>query len=150
MLWIVGALALFVVGPAAGLLWATAVPGRSYAGPLPPLTSDQAQLAARLREHVGAIASRPHNVGHPHELEGAALYIEHVLASLGYEVHRQPFRVDGHEVRNLEVVREPAASEASAKTLFVGAYYDSYFHAPGANDNGTGVAGVIELARLLK
>ena len=31
----------------------------------------------------------------------------------------------------------------------VGAHYDSYFHAPGANDNGTGTAGVIELARLL-
>jgi Zn-dependent M28 family amino/carboxypeptidase len=42
-----------------------------------------------------------------------------------------------------------AASVADAKTLVVGAHYDSYFHAPGANDNGTGVAGVLELARLL-
>ena len=44
---------------------------------------------------------------------------------------------------------EPAASVAGAKTLVIGAHYDSYFHAPGANDNGTGVAGVLELARLL-
>lgn len=129
--------------------WATTVPGRSHVGPLPRLTSDQAELAGRLREHVQAIASRPHNVGHPRELERAALSIEHALASMGYDVHRQPFRADGQEVRNLEVVIEPPASEANAKTLVVGAHYDSYLHAPGANDNGTGVAGVIELARLL-
>jgi len=41
------------------------------------------------------------------------------------------------------------ASAAGAKTLVMGAHYDSYGHAPGANDNGTGVAAVLELARLL-
>jgi len=46
-------------------------------------------------------------------------------------------------------VIEPAASAAGAGTLVVGAHYDSHLDAPGANDNGTGVAGVIELARLL-
>jgi Zn-dependent M28 family amino/carboxypeptidase len=128
----------------------TRVPGRSHVGPLPPLTSDQTQLAKRLQEHVRAIASAPHNVMHPDKLEAAALYIERALASMDYEVGRQSFRADGQEVRNLEVVIDPAPSTAAeAKTLVVGAHYDSYLHAPGANDNGTGVAGVIELARLL-
>jgi Zn-dependent M28 family amino/carboxypeptidase len=68
---------------------------------------------------------------------------------MGYQIHRQPFQADGQEVRNIEVVIEPAAAVAATKTLVVGAHYDSYFHAPGANDNGTGVAGVLELARLL-
>ena len=96
-----------------------------------------------------AVAGRPHNVSHPQELERAALYIESTLSGLGYELHRQAFRADGQEVRNIEVVIEPAASAARTATLVVGAHYDSYAHAPGANDNGTGTAGVIELARLL-
>ncbi len=149
LLWLIGTLALLVVALVAGVLWMTAVPGRSYAGPLPPLTPDQAQLAERLRDHVRAVASRPHNASHPQELEQAALYIEGTLAGMGYEPLRQAFRADGQEVRNIEVVIEPAASEAQATTLVIGAHYESYFQAPGANDNGTGTASVIELARLL-
>ena len=89
MQWILGALALFTILPVAGVLWMTAVPGRSHAGPLPPLTPDQVQLATRLEEHVRAVASRPHNLSHPRELEQAARYIEGALASMGYVVPRQ-------------------------------------------------------------
>jgi hypothetical protein len=75
VLWILGALGLLLLAlPVAGVLWMTAVPGRSHAGPLPPLTHDQIELAARLREHVRAVASRPHNLGHPEELERAAAH----------------------------------------------------------------------------
>ena len=148
LLWLIGTLALLVVALVVGVLWMTAVPGRSHAGSLPPLKPEQVELAARLRNHVQAIASRPHNIGHPQELERAALHIESALAGMGYQVHRQPFRADGQEVRNIEVVVEPAAA-IDTRTLVVGAHYDSYLHAPGANDNGTGVAGVVELARLL-
>jgi hypothetical protein len=148
VLWILGALGLFAALAVAAVLWMTAVPGRSHAGPLPPLTPDQAALAARLREHVRAVASGPHNLAHPEELERAALHIEAALEGMGYAVRRQPFSAAGREVRNIEAVVEPAAA-AGAKTLVVGAHYDSYLHAPGANDNGTGVAGVLELAGLL-
>jgi Zn-dependent M28 family amino/carboxypeptidase len=103
----------------------------------------------RLREHVTAIASSPHNTVFPDELERSALYIEGVLAGIGYQVHRQSFRADKNEVRNIEAVIEPTAAARDAPSLVIGAHYDSYFHAPGANDNGTGVAGVLELARLL-
>jgi hypothetical protein len=149
MLWLIGALVLMILAPVVGVLWMTAVPGRSHAGPLPPLTPDQVELAARLRNHVQAIASSPHNIGHPQELERAAVHIESALVGMGYQVHRQPFRADGQEIRNIEAVVEPAAATSDARTLVVGAHYDSYLHAPGANDNGTGVAGVLELARLL-
>jgi hypothetical protein len=149
VLWILGALGLLVSLPIAGVLWMTTVPGRPHPGPLPPLTPDQVELAMRLQHHVWAIASRPHNVGHPEELERAARHIEAALEEMGYTVHRQPFSAGGQEVRNIEAVIEPAAFVSGARTLVVGAHYDSYFHAPGANDNATGVAGVIELARLL-
>jgi hypothetical protein len=140
-------LLLLLVAPVATLLWLTAVPGRSHEGPLPPLSGAETQLAGRLEGHVRAVASVPHNVGYPEALERSALYIETTLAGLGYEVRRQPFQAGGHEVRNIEAVIEPAAE--GAPTLVVGAHYDSCCDAPGANDNGTGTAGVIELARLL-
>ena len=151
MLWMLGAFGLLLVAlPVAGVLWMTAVPGRSHAGALLPLTPEQVELAGRLQDHVRAIASRPHNLGHPEELERAAAHIEAALEGMGHAVRRQPFSAAGREVRNLEAVVEPAASAAAgAKTLVVGAHYDSYGHAPGANDNGTGVAAVLELARLL-
>jgi hypothetical protein len=149
LMWLIGALAFLLVLAVSGLLWMTSVPGRSHAGALPPLTQEQSELAVRLEKHVRAIASKPHNVGHPQELERAALYIESTLAKIGYEPHQQSYQAAGQEVRNIEVVIQPAASVAEAKSLVVGAHYDSYFQAPGANDNGTGVAGVIELARLL-
>jgi hypothetical protein len=149
VLWILGALGVLIALLVAGLLWMTSVPGQSHAGPLPSLTPDQVELSKRLQDHIRAIASSPHNVGYPQELEQAALYIEAALAGMGYEVHRQALQAGGQEVRNIEVVIEPAPSAAGTKTLVVGAHYDSYFHAPGANDNGTGAAGVIELARLL-
>lgn len=137
-------LALFAA-PVAGLLWMTAVPGKSFAGPLPALTPAQGQLAQRLRAHVTAIASTPHNLGHPEALEKAALYLEGSLAGIGYGVTRQPF--DDGRARNLEVAIEPA--NPAAPTLVIGAHYDSAFTAPGANDNGSGTAALLELARSL-
>lgn len=137
-------LALFA-SPVLALLWMTAVPGHSWSGPLPPLTAAESDLATRLRGHVTAIASEPHNTGHPEALERSAAYLEQQLTGLGYIVSRQPFD-DGH-VRNLDVTIEPA--DAKAPTLVIGAHYDSAFTAPGANDNGTGAAAVLELARML-
>ena len=133
---------LFIL-PGATLLWMTAVPGRSFSGPLPPLTPGEQALAARLERHVRAIARGPRNVAHPEALEAAATYIEAALAASGYEVRRQPYDV----VRNIEAVLEPA--EAGAQTLVVGAHYDSWGPSPGANDNGSGTAAVLELARTL-
>ena len=106
-------------------------------------------MASRLRAHVMAIASAPHNVQHDEELEAAAQYIERELQNIGYSIGRQEFSVDGSNVRNIEALRDPRGN-APTTTLVVGAHYDSYEDAPGANDNATGTAAVIELARLLK
>lgn len=126
----------------------TTVPGTPHTGPLPPLTTEEGDLAARLRRHVEAISARPHNIAHPEALEGTARYIETTLEALGYTINRQPFTVGAATVRNIEATLAGAAAEAT--TLVVGAHYDSCEDAPGANDNASGVAGVLELARLLK
>ncbi|MEA3062776.1 MAG: hypothetical protein QOJ94_2557 [Sphingomonadales bacterium] len=131
--------------PFAGLLWMTAVPGHSWSGPLQPLGAGETALAARLRADVEAIAAEPHNVAHPQALERSARYLEARLAGLDYPVVSQRFQAGGAGVRNLEALVEPARSDAP--TLVIGAHYDSVGGAPGANDNATGAAALVELAR---
>jgi hypothetical protein len=127
----------------------TAVPGRPHEGPLPPLTADEAVIARRLAGHITAIASRPHNLRYYRELEQAARYIESELKALGYQPFAQAFEVEGKAVRNIEATIEPSDPARHHGSIVVGAHYDSYGDAPGANDNGTGVAAVLELARML-
>jgi hypothetical protein len=132
------------------LHYTTGVPGRSHSGPLPPLTDEERALAGVLRRHVETIAAREHNLRHYDELEKVARYIESTLMSYGHSVGRQEFFFDDSAVRNIDVVIEPRADIADPEVIVVGAHYDSGVGTPGANDNGSGVAAVIELARLLR
>jgi len=142
-------LALAAAGYGA-LHYMTAVPGKPHRGPLPPLTPEEAALAASLKRHIATIAACEHNVAHYDELEKVARYIEAALTSLGYAVGRQEFSADGKPVRNIDVTVEPARENADPEVIVVGAHYDSAPGSPGANDNASGAAAVIELARLLR
>ena len=133
----------------AGAHYVTSVPGEPYKGPLPALANAEGVTSTRLATHIRAIASRPHNIEHYDDLEKAASYIERELQALGYQPTPQIYQVNGRAVRNIEVTIEPAQAHANRGTVVVGAHYDSDGDAPGANDNGTGTAAVIELARLL-
>ena len=97
-----------------------------------------------------AIASRPHNLAYYADLEAAARYIESAIEELGLEARPQVYEVDGHSVRNIEIVFEPERIGAAEATYVVGAHCDSPDDSPGANDNGTGVAALLEIARLLR
>ena len=142
--WIAAAaFALLLAGAA---WWMTAMPGRSHAGALEPPDDDLRALAARLRADVTAIASREHNLHHAQAYEAAASYIERQLGAAGYAVQRQVFETPAGASRNIEV--EIRGSREG--TMVVGAHYDSVGGAPGANDNGSGVAAVLELARRLR
>src|SRR5260370_16480782 len=90
------------------LHYMTAVPGKPHGGARPPLTAEEAALAASLKRHIATIAAREHNVAHYDELEKVARYIETALASLGYAVGRQEFLADGKPVRNVDVALTPA------------------------------------------
>jgi Zn-dependent M28 family amino/carboxypeptidase len=104
--------------------------------------------SARLRSHVEALAGA--NVGrrsYPRmdELNHAADYIHAEFAKSAGTVSEQTYSMDNKQFRNVSVTFGPAAGE----TLVVGAHYDSYGGLPGADDNASGVAGLIELSRLL-
>jgi hypothetical protein len=145
-------LALFVaVAKLFGLaFWYSIVlPRQPFVGPLPELADAERDLARRLKAHVEAVASRPHNLEHYADLEAAARYIEATLIGFGYQPVPQTYVLEGKSVRNIEVVIGQA-EEDDVATYIVGAHYDSAGVSPGANDNGTGVAATLELARLLR
>jgi hypothetical protein len=147
---LIALLLLFVateVAGYAGLIYSTRVPGQSHQGPLPPLTDEERAIAATLKRHIEVIAAREHNIKHYDELEKVAVYLERVLSSLGYTVGRQEYVVDGKTVRNVDAVIEARGTDP--EVIVVGAHYDTAEDTPGANDNGSGTASVLELARLL-
>jgi Zn-dependent M28 family amino/carboxypeptidase len=76
----------------------------------------------------------------------AERYIDETWQVQGYEVSRQDYRVAGTVCTNLEVTC-PGIGQA---LILVGAHYDSVLGSPGANDNGSGVAVLLELSRRLR
>lgn len=153
--WISATIALgcFIALVQLGVRYSFEVPGKSHDGPLPAATSEELALKDRLQQHVVAIASKPHNLSTPEnyaELERSADYIEDQLKALGLSPWSQVFEVADHKVRNIEVAFRGADSEPGHPVLVLGAHYDSAPVTPGANDNGSGVAALIELARLLR
>ena len=142
--------ALLVIVVGAGQLIITKMPGRSFRGPLAALSAEQIDLEERLRAHVETLAARmgERNLFRHSALTRAAQYIDDTLAAEGHRSQSQEFYVQGKPVRNIEV--ELTGAEPSRAIVLVGAHYDSVAGSPGANDNGTGVAAVLELARALK
>jgi len=137
---------ILLAAAVAWLFWfMVATPGEPYRGPLPAASEDEKRLAGMLRKHVEAIASREHNQFKPAELEAAARYLEETLSGFGFSVGKQSFKTSMGEVRNLEV-----EIKGGDEIVLVGAHYDSVHGAPGGNDNGSGVAAVLELARALR
>lgn len=127
----------------------TAMPGSSWSGPLPPLDTRERQIHDNLRRHVQRLAGEigERNVWHPEAMTAAAGYIEQTLAAAGYTVNSQSFTSRDTTVRNLEV--ELPGQGAGEEIVVAGAHYDTVAGSPGANDNGSGVAALLEIARLL-
>jgi hypothetical protein len=123
-----------------------AMPGQSHTGVLPPLSAEERELAARLKRHVTAIALGERNLHHPQALEAAARYIKVEVAALGLPVQRHTFETALGTAHNVET----SVAGESGELIVVGAHYDTHPGSPGANDNASGVAAALELARLAR
>jgi Zn-dependent M28 family amino/carboxypeptidase len=134
---------------AAGGWYMIGMPGSSWRGPIPPLSAAERQSADNLRRHVEALAGRigERNVWRPAALAEAAGYIRDCLAGQGHAVQTQSYTSQGVAVENLEVVLP--GSRVAEEIVIAGAHYDSVVGSPAANDNGSGVAALLEIARLL-
>ncbi|UOQ51442.1 M28 family peptidase [Hymenobacter cellulosivorans] len=101
----------------------------------------------RLRQHLLALTStpEPRNYQHLASLNQAAGYIQQQWQLAGARLSEQPYVVQGNTYRNLIGSFGPE----TGPRLIIGAHYDVCGEQPGADDNGTGVAALLELARLL-
>lgn len=142
---------VFVVLLAAGLgalvYYCVHMPGQSYRGALPALTPAQVELRDRLRGHVQVLAA---DIGERHQyqrrrLNAAADYVTAQFEAM--ELVPSPQMV-GDGFRNIVV--DLYGREQPNEVLVVGAHYDTVTMTPGADDNASGVAGLLELARMLR
>jgi hypothetical protein len=126
------------------------MPGRSYRGLLEPLSPDQAALASRLEQHVAALAGEigERNLFRQGTLERAFKHIEDSFIAAGLPPVPQHFEVSGHTVSNIEATIQGKNPEAAV--VVIGAHYDSVQGSPGANDNASGVAALLEIGRALQ
>lgn len=123
------------------------MPGKSFKGPLPPMTAEQEAIERELRRDVEHLAGNigERNVYKPAELKETEAYLTAELEQLGYEVRRQTYDVMGVRCANLDV--ELKGRDKPGEIVIVGAHYDSIIDCPAANDNGTGVAATLAIAR---
>jgi hypothetical protein len=103
----------------------------------------------RLRADVVKLCSEctPRDYTNSGNLDRAAVWIEEELREAGLEVERQEYRLAEGIFRNVVAIRR--GRDLSAGVTVVGAHYDAYREFPGANDNASGVAVLLELARTL-
>jgi Zn-dependent M28 family amino/carboxypeptidase len=130
-------------------LFGCTMPGQSFSGPLPALTEAQKALSAELKADVTHLAKTigHRDTDHPENLAKAADYIEQQLTRAGLKVTRHPYDVAGQSCVNLDA--EIRGKDKPDQIVLIGAHYDSVRGAPGANDNASGVAAVLALARRL-
>ncbi|PTL81672.1 M28 family peptidase [Vitiosangium sp. GDMCC 1.1324] len=101
----------------------------------------------RLKAHVRTLSEtfHPRDHRHPENLERAAGYISDALSRAGGHVRSEPYTAGTGSYRNVIATFGPDSEER----LVIGAHYDAAEGAPGADDNASGVAGLLELAAWL-
>lgn len=103
--------------------------------------------SARLEGYVRKLEGLRHGTENYTVLEEKARFIEEELLSFGFRVENQPVPYKGRRYRNIVATREGVGS--ANERLLVGAHYDSPRGSPGADDNASGVAVLLETARIL-
>jgi hypothetical protein len=135
-----------VVAAILALLWwfGVRMPGKNISKAA-PLSSDEIALREELRTDVqklgGEIGER--NMWHYAQLNAAADFIEDSFSRAGLHPRRDSYEMHGQACHNIEAEIPGARPEI----LLIGAHYDSVLGSPGANDNGSGVAALLALAR---
>jgi len=126
------------------------MPGRSFKGTPPELTATEKSVAQNLRSHVDALAV---GIGIRHaaqsdSLQRAAKYILLQFIRRGFAVTTESFEFAGVTQQN--VVAEIIGRRRPHEVIVIGAHYDTCVNTPGADDNASGVAALLEIATLLK
>ena len=129
------------------LTWSKAAFPENVSTMAQTLNASPPTLTDRLRNHVFHLAQKigQRNIFHPHALNDAAAYIRNEWTAQGYEVEAQYYQARGVKCENLEISR--IGKTKPQEIILVGAHYDTVEGSPGANDNASGIAALLELSR---
>ncbi|MBF0427520.1 MAG: M20/M25/M40 family metallo-hydrolase [Magnetococcales bacterium] len=157
-------------------LFFISMPSRSFDQKSPVLTKEEQELRVPLEQHIKMLAETigERNLWHENSLRLSVNYIKSIFESYGYFPVEKSFTLNKESIilrlENLDAPEEfiqanmvklpekMVVSNIEAELpglvkdeiVIVGAHYDSVFGSPGANDNASGVAAILELARILK
>ena len=128
------------------LLWwfGMRTPGKNISTAAPLSATEiilRAELVADVQTLAGDIGER--NMARYPQLNAAADFIEGSFSRAGLQPRRETYELDGRACHNIEA----EIRGVHPQILVIGAHYDSVFGSPGANDNGSGVAALLALAR---
>lgn len=101
----------------------------------------------RLRTHVQALVGERHPERAPASLERAADYLSREFRTLNLAVTEHRFKVRRKTFRNVIGTLLPHPKSADAAPLILAAHYDTVAGSPGADDNASGLAVMLETAR---
>lgn len=101
----------------------------------------------RLRADIERLAVPRHPRASPEALQLAEDYIAGEMSAAGLRVERQPFPWHGREYHN--VLGTLDGTDPARPWVVVGAHFDSVAGSPGADDNASGAAAMLEVARAL-
>ena len=101
---------------------------------------------ARLKIHLEQIVGERNPRTSPARLSKVERYIESEFKSFGLAVESDPFSYRGRNYRNIVARTE---SRRSGPSIILGAHFDSVEGSPGADDDASGVAVLLEAARIL-
>jgi hypothetical protein len=147
---LLSALAVTVAGVAGWYFWLTEMPLTSFVGALPPLTSQELEIRDRLSSDDSflSVTIGDRSFVHPDSLRAASDFLSSCLREPGYSVVELPYSVKDAQVHNLEAILP--GTNPNLGQVIVGAHYDSVAGTVGANDNASGVAAVLEIARRMR
>jgi Zn-dependent M28 family amino/carboxypeptidase len=107
----------------------------------------------QLKAHVKMLSETfvPRDWRHVENLDRTAAYISQQLAAAGSNVTEEPYRMQANNEKQGKTYRNVVATLGpdTRERIVVGAHYDAYLEYPAADDNASGVAALIELARML-
>jgi hypothetical protein len=129
------------------LSYMTWMPTADFEGDEREIEFESSGLEVRLREHVVRLSKSTvgRNIIFADNLTPARNYIAKQFTNMGFNPRYQSYEIEGDEYSNIIV--DIPSSVKGAPVLIVGAHYDSVENSPGANDNASGVAALIEIGR---
>ena len=131
------------------IYFSTSMPGQGKIQTLKPLSQKQVQMSERLRIHVEKLAGEigERHYQKPKSYAAAAAYIQDAFLENKLVPYIEEF---GDKLQFSNIIAEVYGTTLPDEIIIVGAHYDTVWMTPGADDNASGVAVLLELARQLK